>query len=132
MSSMPDEAAALAELFTQVPAFDFRPDVGYAIGVIPRLARYLLGDPVKYFNVSSANFNTPVTLPDDPRAKSAVLQVIGQACFYRTDGTIPATSNEQTIPAGSIVTLTGMPTIKGFVFSAVSISTCFIAVTYYD
>lgn len=131
-TQLPTEAQALQELFGQIAAYDYRADVGYAVGIIPRLSRYLLGDPVKYFSVSSPNFSTPTVLPDDPRAKSAVIQVIGERCTYRLDGTTPALANEQILQIGTVVTLTGMPTIKGFVFQSVSLNTSVLAVTYFD
>lgn len=133
MTEIPfNDMQAIEELFGAVASFDSRPDVGFAVGIIPRLARYVSGDPIKYFSVSSPSFNNPQILPDEPRAKSASCQVIGNPCFYRMDGTPPALANEQTLPVGAVFLLTGMPSIKGFTFVSTGIIASIIAVTYFD
>lgn len=131
-TELPDEMQAYGELFGQVSAYDSRADVGYAVGIVPRIARRISGDPVKYFTATSPNFNVSATLPDDPRAKSALCQVVGAPCFFRLDGTPPALAGEQTLPVGTMFLLTGVPSIKGFTFTATGIVACIITVNYFD
>lgn len=132
MTILPGDITELEHWADSRQNFDIRPDIGVMTGIAERLLRYIGGDPVLYVSVTSANFSTPKTLPNEPRARLAVCQVLVNPCFYRTDGTIPATSNEQTLQVGDIIRLYGQPTIQGFIFQAVSISACILAVNFYD
>ena len=132
MTEMGSELEYAETLWDRVSAFDSRPDIGSAVGLADRLARYIGGDPIVYTSATSASFNAPTLLPDEPRARSALIHVTGAACFYRLDGTVPATSGEQTLPVGTVIYLTGQPSIKGLIFMAVGITACKLTVTYFD
>lgn len=132
MSILPGEWTELESIGDSRQDFDSRFDIGASQGVIDRLLRFLQGNPIAYARPSSANFSSPATLPRNDQARTAQLQVINAACFYRTDGSQPLTNNEQTLPVGTNVTLIGQETIQGFTFIATGIQACTIAVTYYD
>lgn len=81
-----------------------------------RLARFLGGDPMVPINVTSTGAANTQVLPDAPGAQSAVVQVSGAGISYRVDGGDPASGGGVSVAAGSYITLTGIPTIKGFRF----------------
>ncbi len=130
--SYPDPESYVEEMAYDRSGFDTRPDIGLPTGLVRRMLRYFQGNPVSYFLVSSPNNTTPTVLPDEPRAQSAVIQIIGARMIYRTDGTNPSTGTEQILPVGTIITLTGRETIKGFIFAAVGATQCSLAVNYFD
>jgi hypothetical protein len=132
MTEMASELEGMESLFDRPAAFDSRPDIGNAVGIIERLARYLTGDPLTYQTATSANTTSPTVLPDEPRARSAVIQVISGSLFYRMDGSVPGAANEQSMAPGTIATLTGMASIKGFIFISTSATPCKISINYYD
>lgn len=105
--------------------------VGILGGLLIRLARFLQGDPALQFIATSANFATPATLPDNTVASTAVLHVQGNPCNYRVDGQQP-NGNDPLLPVGSVITLTGTPTIKGFVFVSSSVGASNLTGAYFD
>jgi len=93
---------------------------------------YFMGNPIRSIQVQSANSATPVTLPDESRAMTASCQVLGAPIIYRPDGTVPNPALDQTLPVGTIITLTGIESIKAFVFAASAAIQATLAVNYYD
>jgi len=130
--TLPDRLGYAEELANERPSFNSRDDIGPTTGLTRRMMRYFMGNPTQYFLVTSASNVTPTQLPDDPRAQSAVLQVIGASMIYRCDGTNPSTGTEQILPVGTILYLTGSETIKGFIFAAVGATPCSLSVNYFD
>jgi hypothetical protein len=132
MTVIPGELSD-TELFTDSrQRFDSRPDIGPMTGIGERLARYLGGDPIAYTTATSPNSSTISQLPNESRARVAVITVITGPCFYRTDGSNPATTTEQVLQIGDVVTLSGQPTIQGFKFAASGNTACNLAINYYD
>ncbi len=130
--TMPDMLGIAEQAYDERPRFANRDDVGDTMGLLSRMLRYFQGNPVSYKTADSANFTIFSILPDEPRAQTAVITVVNASCFYRTDGTNPATNNEQILTPGSIVTLYGQETIKGFIFAATAVANCHLAISYYD
>jgi hypothetical protein len=132
---MEDIADAMTMLETLTDArrgFAYRPDVGPTNGLLTRMLRAYIGNPISYKSVQSIG-GAQTTLPDEPRANSALIYVGGQSIVYRVDGTPPAaTAVEQTVPVGSWITLTGQETIKGFIFYGTFSTTATLAVNYFD
>jgi hypothetical protein len=91
--------------------------VGIFGSLLIRLARFLGGDPSLQVAVTSTGIGNTQTLPDNTPALSAVLTVAGSAINYRMDGA-PPTVNDPLIPLGSIITITGVPSLKGFTFAS--------------
>jgi hypothetical protein len=89
---------------------------GLASQVIQRLVRFLGGDPIARISAQSASSANPAKLPVQSDAQSAVLYVSDNSVFYRLDGTVPAVGADQFIVQGSIVILTGQPSLQNFQF----------------
>jgi hypothetical protein len=107
-------------------------DAGVAGGLLLRLARYLGGDPAGPINVTSTGVANTQGLPDQALAQSAVVQVQGNSIVYRVDGVDPATGGGPVIVAGSIITLTGTPTMRAFRFVSAVAGNASIVGTYFD
>lgn len=105
--------------------------VGIGGSLLMRLFRFLSGDPSAPIVVTSPNNTTPVSLPDNTPAFSAVFTVSGNPIRYTMDGTNPNNANAAIIPIGSIVTLTGQPSIKGFQFVSTALGGSSISGYYY-
>ncbi len=120
------------EIADEQQRFATRSDIGDTRGVIQRLLAYLGGNPVTYFNRTSVSNVDFQRLPDESRAMQAVLQVTVAPIIYRTDGTNPGGATEQILTVGTIITLTGQPSIKGFVFAASGAAAASVAINYYD
>jgi hypothetical protein len=101
-------------------------------GLILRLARYLGGDPAAPVSVASAGTPNTAALPDNTTAESALLQVQGAAILYRTDGQDPAVAGGVSVVVGSMLTLTGKPTLRAFRFVSASAATATLAGSYFD
>lgn len=111
-------------------AFVAQEHVGILGGLLLRLARYLQGDPSAPFNVQSAGGGNS-QLPDNVLAFSAVFVVTGGPILVRLDGGL-ILANDMLIQAGSVVTLTGQPTIKGFRFTSPTAATVSVVGQYFD
>lgn len=105
--------------------------VGILGSLLLRLARFLGGDPALYFTVTSTGAGNTVGLPDNTPAISAVLHVQGSAINYRMDGA-PVTTSDALVSVGSIITLTGTPTFKGFVFASNTATPASLVGTFFD
>lgn len=116
----------LAESFTN------QEGVGVAGNILLRLARYLQGDPAQWVTVTSANNTTPVGLPDNQVAMSAVLHVTGSPITYREDGTPPINGTDPVLPVGTIITIMGQPSMRSFRFVSNQISAAVLIGCYYD
>lgn len=134
---MPNE---LAEMFGYAPpdrasqgdVDDPRANRGTMVPLYTRLMRAFQGDPVFYGTLVSTGTGNVLTLPDYPDVRSCVIYVAGNDIIYRADGTSPNPAGDQTIQRGSTVTLTGLPTIKGFQFASAVAGNATIFFTYYD
>ena len=104
---------------------------GLLAGILLRLARYLGGDPAQWLIVTSANFTTVAQLPDNTNAQSFIGQVTGNSIQYRIDGSTPIAS-DPLLPPGTVVTLTGRPSIQSFRFLSNSIGAASLVGAYYD
>jgi hypothetical protein len=111
---------------------DPRPERGTMIPLYTRLMRFLQGDPIQYQVATSTGPANAVQLGGNyAGARSCVIYVAGGSVIYRVDGTPPAAAGDQTIQEGSTVTLTGKPTMLGFVFAG-SAGAVTLYATYYD
>lgn len=119
-------------LFDGRSRFDTRPDVGPAEGLISRELRWFMGNPVRYVTASSPNFNTFATLPNESRARTAVMSLIGANIFWRDDGTNPVVNADQLLQVNGQIILTGVESIQNFVFVAAGISQATLCINYYD
>ncbi len=130
----------LAELFGDNPpdrasAYDVddpRPGQGTMVPLYTRLLRAFSGDPVLYGTIVSTGTGDVHTLPDHADARQAVIHVAGNNILYRVDGLPPTPAGDQTVQQGSVLTLTGQPTIKGFQFASAVAGNATIFFTYYD
>lgn len=120
--------AAIAQL---AEAFVGQESAGLLASMLLRLARYLGGDPSLPVLVTSANFTTPALLPDSTNVRQAVLVVTGNSIQYRIDGNNPLAS-DPLAPPGTVLTLTGKPTIQAFRFQSNSIGAASLVGSYYD
>lgn len=111
-------------------SFRGQESLGIAGNLLVRLARFLLGDPSAPLSVTSANSTTPQLLPDNTPALSAVFTVSGASIIYTMDGTVPVGSSPQ-IQIGSIVTLTGQPSLKAFQFAAIGLQAASVRGFFY-
>ena len=100
--------------------------------IILRLARFLGGDPAGPISVTSTGVANTQILPDLPGVQSAVVQVSGNGINYRTDGGDPGVGGGVFVPVNSYITLTGVPTIKGFRFVSAVAGNATLNGTYYD
>jgi hypothetical protein len=132
MSQLPDFTGYAEQLADERPRFATRDDIGDTVGIMDRLLRFLQGNPSTYQQATSANNTVFSRLPDDPRAQTAIITVLGASIIYRTDGSNPSAALDQTLTAGSIITLYGIETIKGFVFAAAGAVQATLAINYYD
>lgn len=123
-------APGAVEILAQ--SFMGQENAGALAGLLLRLARFLGGDPTTPINVTSTGVSNTQGLPDSPGAQSAVVQAGGAGISYRTDGGDPANGGGITVVAGSLITLTGTPTIKGFRFVSASAAVSTIVGTFYD
>lgn len=110
-------------------SFAGQEDVGLGGGLAIRLARYLMGDPALALNVT-VPFNTPTPLPDNTPAHTAVFIVVAAPIKFRLDGSPPQAS-DAVLPIGTIVTLTGQPTIKAWQASSQSLTSATLAGAYF-
>jgi len=104
--------------------------VGALGGLLLRLARFLGGDPAQWI-VVTATFGNPIGLPDNTNGMSCVLTVTGQPCTWRMDGTAPV-AGDPVLPVGTIITITGRPSIQSFRFATTSIAPSILVGSYYD
>lgn len=122
-------------LMDQVPA-DSLPlsEAGYgsAVPLYQRLMRANAGNPVFYNAVVSTGPSDPHGLPDYPDVREAVLYVAGGDIIYRVDGGTPNPAGDQTVQTRSTIVLTGMPSVKGFLFAAAAAGSVTVFLTYYN
>jgi hypothetical protein len=111
-------------------AFVAQEHVGILGGLMLRLARYLQGDPSATIGVA-AGFGVTAQLPDNAPALTAVVVVTAQPIFFRTDG-IPPTSLDPILQPGTVITLTGQPSIKGFRFTTATATPASVNGSFYD
>ena len=107
-------------------------DVGVLGSLLLRLARYLGGDPSLYVLVTSTGTANSVGLPDNTPAQSATLHVTGNPICYRTDGSPAIAGTDAQLPTGTIITLTGTPTLKGFQFCSAVAGNASLVGEYFD
>jgi hypothetical protein len=93
---------------------------GVLASLLVRLTRWLGGDPAGYISVTGITTGAAVGLPDLPGVQSAVLYVGGGGVNLRMDGGIPVSGVDLAVVAGSLIVLTGVPTIKGLLAVAAS------------
>ncbi len=105
---------------------------GGRLPLLSRMMRYFGGDPAAYFTVTSATSAAVTALPDHPYAESAHFYVSDNSLFYRVDGGNPVVNADFFVAQGSIVTLTGLPTIKGFRFISAAAAPCNLFGQFYD
>lgn len=132
MVSQRDAAYAPPGYRRLAESFAGQEDVGLAGNLLHRLARYLGGDPSAPINVVSASSAAPAGLPDNTPASSAVFHVVGNPINYTLDGTVPGATTLNQIPAGSIVTLTGQPSLRAFQFCSAVATAATISGYFYD
>jgi hypothetical protein len=123
---------SIERLFDGRQRFDSRPDIGPAEGLISRELRWFQGNPIRYAQATSANFNAVTILPNESRARTAVMNLIGAPIFYRDDGTTPIVNADQTLGINGQIILTGMESIQNFVFIASSITPATLCINFYD
>lgn len=111
-------------------AFVGQEHVGILGGLLLRLARYLQGDPSLPFAVTASNGQIQ-QLPDNVPALSAVFVVTGQPINFRMDGQSP-TGNDGLLFQGTVVTLTGQASIKGFRFTTNTVFPATLNGSFYD
>lgn len=111
-------------------AFVAQEHVGILGGLLLRLARFLGGDPTQQISVVVA-FNTSTGLPDNTPAHSAVFQVTAAPIAWRVDGGVATVADIQA-PVGTIIVLTGQPTIKGFRAVGTQLQAATLFGSYYD
>ena len=129
---MVDAATVLEELANQRRRFAYRPDIGDPDGLIVRLLRYYMGNPISDFNVTSSNFSTPNHLPNESRAM-AVLLTVTQSPGYFSDGGTTATSNiGHPMQIGERLIITGQESIHGFSFVSQLTGPCVLIGTWFD
>jgi hypothetical protein len=104
-------------------------DIGGSL--LLRLARFLGGDAAQWILVTSASTAAPVGLPDNTNAMSATLHVTGNPIQYRVDGSAPV-ATDPVLPVGTIITLTGRPTIQSFRFVSTVATAASLVGAYYD
>jgi hypothetical protein len=130
----------LAELFGMNPpdrasiadVDDPRANRGTMVPLYTRMMRAFMGDPVFYGTIVSTGTGDVHGLPDYPDVRQCVIHVAGNDIIYRVDGQAPTPAGDQTIQVRSVVTLTGLPTIKGFQFASAIAANATIFFTYYD
>ena len=105
---------------------------GGPVPLLARLMREFAANPVGRINVTSASSAAPTGLPDNQNAKSCILYVLGASAVIRTDGSPPVTGADMVAVPGSLIYLTGQPTIKGFQFAAVAAVACTLTGQYFD
>ena len=113
--TMPDLPYALDVLSQEMGGQEH---VGAVGGLVVRLARFLGGDPITSFLVTSANPGAPAFLPDSPGALSATFVVQGNPISYTLDTSAPVNGTSPSLPVGTVITLTGLPSIKAFQFAS--------------
>jgi hypothetical protein len=106
--------------------------VGILGSLLMRLARFLGGDPSAPISVTSTGTGNPQLLPDNTPALSAVLHVTGNNIIYRMDGQPPAIANDPVIQVGSIITITGRPSLRGFQFASAVAGSATLTGSFYD
>jgi hypothetical protein len=111
---------------------DPRAGRGTMVPLYTRMMRYFAGDPVSYQALVSTGTGNVQVLPDYPDVRQVVAYVAGNDILYRVDGGIPNPAGDQRIQQGSTITLTGMPTIKGFQFVSAVAGNATLFCTYYD
>jgi hypothetical protein len=131
MDGQRDISSVPAPFRRMAAAFSGQEEVGLWGGLLLRLYRFLGGDPSVAVAVTSAGSADPHGLPDNVPAHSAVLHVQGNAVAYTMDGTVPLAASSPQISEGSIITLTGQPSIKGFQFCSAVAGAATITGYYY-
>jgi hypothetical protein len=111
---------------------DPRPERGTMVPLYTRLMRAFQGDPTSYVTYSSTGPTNPVAIGGNiAGARTCVIYVAGGNIIYRVDGSPPTPAGDQLIQQGSTITLTGKPTMLGFIFAGASGAVTLYA-TYYD
>lgn len=128
---LPDPLTTLHWLVDQVNGFGSREDVGLQSGLIERMVRSYLGDPITEVPLTSAGPSSPTGLPNQSAALAAILHVSGNDIYYRTDGLPPNPAGDNLVTNGSIITLTGQRTLTAFQFASTSAATATVYCTFY-
>lgn len=102
--------------------FDTREDIGPLVGLIARMMRFYLGNPIADFSATSTGPSNVQSLPVNSTARSATLYVSGNGIYYSEAGAVPGTQSLKQAPIGSVITLTGHESLTGFQFCATSTS----------
>jgi hypothetical protein len=111
---------------------DPRAERGSMVPLYTRMMRTYQGDPIQYQTASSTGPTNPVVLGGNyADARSCVIYVGGGNIIYRVDGQPPTAAGDQLIQQGSTITLTGKPTMLGFIFAG-AIGAVTLYATYYD
>lgn len=113
-------------------SFTGQEHTGVLGGLLLRLARFLGGDPALYVLVTSTGTGNPQGLPDSTTMQTAVLHVQGNPIAYRVDGGTPNPATDAIVQVGSVLTLTGFPTMKGFQFCSTVAAPATLVGAYYD
>jgi hypothetical protein len=109
-----------------------RPERGTIVPLYTRFMRSLQGDPIGYgTSTSTGSANPQQPLGNVADARSCVIYVGAGDILYRVDGGVPTPAGDQTIQAGSTITITGKPTMLGFTFAGKS-GPVTIYYTFYD
>ena len=117
---------------SQADVDDPRGERGTMVPLYTRFMRANAGDPCGYQTITSTGTGNVQTLQNVPDARQALIHVAGNDILYRVDGAPPTAAGDQRIQQGSVVTLTGKPTILGFQFVSAVAGNATIFVTYYD
>ena len=120
------------QLFEREQDFSSRPDIGMLPGLFERMARYFQGDPISPIVVSSTGVANLVSLPNEPRAKSAYLYVTAGAITWRVDGGQLVAGAGAQLATGASIVLTGQRSIQGFQFCSTLAGTTNVYGTYFD
>lgn len=105
---------------------------GGRLPLLQRMMRAYGGDPALYLTATSANTAAVTALPDHPYAETAHFYVSDNSLFYRTDAGNPVANADFFVPQGSVIELTGLPTIKGFRFISAGGTPCNLYGSFYD
>jgi hypothetical protein len=128
---LPEPLTVLHYLVDQLQGFSSREDVGIETGLIDRMIRAFIGDPITETSLTSTGTSNVIGLPNTADALSAIIHVSGADIYYRVDGLPPNAAGDNLVQAGSIITLTGQRTLTAFQFCSAIGSSATLYVTFY-